>query len=70
MKIQIWDRLLKGVTWDFKNTKDIEFLSRLQGNLLFILITDEEIEPLATPLYHEQLFTIIANKDMVELNNI
>ena len=50
MKIQIWDRLLKGVTWDFKNTKDIEFLSRLQGNLLFILITDEEIEPLATPL--------------------
>ncbi len=70
MKIQIWDRLLTGVTWDFKNTKDIEFLSRLQGNLLFILITDEEIEPLATPLYHEKLFTIIANKDMLELNNI
>jgi hypothetical protein len=70
MKIQIWDWLLTGVTWDFKNTKDIEFLSRLQGNLLFILITDEEIEPLASPLYHELLFTIIANKDMVELKNI
>jgi hypothetical protein len=70
MKIQIWGRLLTGVSWDFKNTKDIEFLFRLQGNHLFVLITDEEIEPLATSLYHEQLFIIIANKDMVELSNI
>ena len=70
MKIQIWGRLLTGVSWDFKNTKDIEFLSRLQGNHFFVLIIDEEIEPLATPLYHEQLFIIIANKDMVELSNI